>query len=185
MVAQEQVAPDCRIRPAIVNDTATVKEIVTEAFIGVYANIDHPNPRPTTVDFTPMIARHEVWLVERTTGPSAEPVGAMVLLPGPDRLVVDIVAIRPAEQHRGYGRLAIRFAEAHARARGIAELRLHTNPIFDRNLAFYRRLGFVETGREPHRKRPGSMWVNFVKRIEPDSGTEPDTALDPTRSRAT
>ena len=45
------------------------------------------------------------------------------------------------------GRAPIAFAEAQARHRGFAELRLYAGATMVGNIALYRRLGFTETGR--------------------------------------
>ena len=143
-------------------------------------------PRPTTVDWTPVIARGEVWLIETPVGDAFEPVGTLVLEEHPFYLRIDIVAVRPAHQHRGHGRAAIAFAEDRAAARGLGEVRFYTNTLIARNIAFYRGLGYIETARWQHAKRPGEVYVDFVKTIGPAAdGGRPETALDRKPPRAT
>src|SRR5258708_6585606 len=71
----------------------------------------------------------------------------IVLLPKPDHLLLDNIAVRPARQGQGLGRLLIAFAEDEARRLGYAELRLYTHEAMTENIPLYGRLGFVETGR--------------------------------------
>ena len=47
----------------------------------------------------------------------------------------------------------------------MATLDLYTNSKMERNIRFYRRWGFVETGRRPNPRRPGSTIVDMEKRL--------------------
>jgi ribosomal protein S18 acetylase RimI-like enzyme len=187
-----------RVRLAAAGEAAIVKAIVTESFLDLYRNHDHPTPRPTTVDFAPLIEAGQVWLVEAPAGNDAVPVGVLVLEQHPHYLRIDIVAILPAHQHRGYGRAAIGFAEAQAAARGLGEVRFYTNSTIARNVAFYSALGYVETGRWRPSKRPNEVYVDFAKTIAPTvagpgggperrsiDGGQAETALDRPPPRAT
>jgi ribosomal protein S18 acetylase RimI-like enzyme len=69
------------------------------------------------------------------------------LLGKPDHLLLDNIAVRPDRQGAGLGRRLIAFAEADARRRGFAELRLYTHVTMVENIALYKRAGFFETGR--------------------------------------
>jgi ribosomal protein S18 acetylase RimI-like enzyme len=60
---------------------------------------------------------------------------------------IENVAVRPSHQGQGLGRRLMAFAEDAARAAGLTELRLYTNELMVENIAFYSRLGYVETGR--------------------------------------
>ncbi len=71
----------------------------------------------------------------------------IVLLPRPDHLLLDNIAVRPDRQGQGLGRRLIAFAESEARRLGYAELRLYTHETMTENIALYTRLGFRETGR--------------------------------------
>lgn len=173
-----------RIRRAAPNEAELVRSIVRETFFDVYRDLDHPVPRPTTVDFAPLIARDEVWLIEEETGTGRKPVGTMVLEEHPGYLRLDIIAILPAHQHRGYGRAAMAFIEAHAASNGFGEIRFYTNTAIARNVAFYRRLGYIEVGQWRPGKRPNETYVDFVKTVQTDGG-RPETALDRKPSRAT
>jgi ribosomal protein S18 acetylase RimI-like enzyme len=64
-----------------------------------------------------------------------------------DHLFVDNIAVDPRRQGNSLGTRLMAFAEAVARERGLPEIRLYTNVVMSKNFAFYRRLGFTETGR--------------------------------------
>lgn len=182
--AKDNEAGATRCRRAVPDEAELVRSIVRETFFDVYRDRDHPVPRPTTVDFAPLIARDEVWLIEAPTETGHEPVGAMVLEEHAGYLRLDIIAILPAHQHRGHGRAALAFIETHAVSNGFGEIRFYTNTSIERNVAFYRRLGYIEAGQWPHAKRPNEIYVDFVKTIRTDGGG-PETALDRKSPRAT
>ena len=185
---------DVRIRPARPDEAATVKAIITDAFLDLYRGRNHPDPRPTMITYENQIARGEVWMIETpATAPDSRTIGVLIVETHSENLRIDIIAIRPGFQHRGFGRRAFAFVEAQARKIGVGEIWLYTNSMIDRNLGFYRRLGFSETGRWEHPKRPGEEYVNFSKRIDSrpiagakgrPPGSAPDTALDPTGRQA-
>ena len=182
--AEADPAAATRIRLAVSDEATLARSIVREAFLDLYRDRDHPVPRPTTVDFAPLIEAGQVWMIEAATESGPEAVGVLLLEENPGYLRLDIVAILPAHQHRGHGRAALAFAEAHAAALGLPELRFYTNTTIERNVAFYRRLGYIETGQWRHPKRPNEFYVDFVKTVRTDSG-HPETALDRTPPRAT
>jgi GNAT superfamily N-acetyltransferase len=63
-----------------------------------------------------------VWVLEE----GAVVAGIIVLLPAPDYLLLDNIAISPARQGLGLGRRLLAFAEAEALRLGYSEIRLYT-----------------------------------------------------------
>jgi ribosomal protein S18 acetylase RimI-like enzyme len=120
-------------------------------------------PKPAVEDYSPRIARGEVWLLEEHDEVS----GLIVLQEGPDYVLVYSIAVRPAQQGRGHATKLLQFAEQQAFARGVHELRLYTNIKMERNIALYRRCGFVEIGTRPHPSRSGEALVDMVKQVLP------------------
>lgn len=127
-------------RPA---DRAAVEAIVNAAYSIYVARIGKP-PGPMLDDYAGLIAQDAVSVLDDDTGAVA---AIIVLLPKPDHLLLDNVAVRPDQQGRGFGRRLIEFAEAEARRLGYRELRLYTHERMTENIALYARLGFDETGR--------------------------------------
>ena len=101
-------------------------------------------PGPMLDDYGALIADGVISVSEDSDGTIA---ALIVLLPKPDHLLLDNIAVRPYRQGRGLGRQLIALAEAEARRLGHAELRLYTHQKMTENIALYARLGFVETGR--------------------------------------
>ena len=131
------------IRAATLQDTATVEAIVGEAYAVYIDRIGKP-PGPMLDDYAALIAAVAVNVLEAADGAIA---AIIVLLPKPDHLLLDNIAVRRASQGQGLGRRLIAFAEAEARRLGYLELRLYTHEKMSENIALYTRLGFVETGR--------------------------------------
>ena len=131
------------IRRARPEDRAAVEAIVRDAY-GIYIERIGKPPGPMLDDYAALIADGAVNVLEEPGGTIA---AIIVLLPQPDHLLLDNIAVRPDMQGRGLGRQLIAFAEAEARRLGHAELRLYTHETMTENIALYTRLGFVETGR--------------------------------------
>ena len=91
-------------------------------------------------------------------------VGVLVLRPQPGSLLLENVAVAPAEQRRGIGRALIAFAEERARELNLGKVTLYTNARMAENLSLYRRLGYVEIERRPE---DGFEGVFFEKTVGP------------------
>ena len=149
------------IRLARFSDAEAIQEISAEAYVPAYRPVIGVVPKPAYEDYTGRIERGEVWLLESDDGL----LGALVLEPEADHLVIYSVAVCPQHQGRGYGRLLLAFAEERAAAMGRPELRLYTNRRMERNLAFYRNCGFLDMGMRQHPSRSGEIIVDMVKPV--------------------
>jgi len=146
------------IRQAELRDQDAVEAIVRGAYSIYLDHIGKP-PGPMLDDYTALIAQGAVSVF---VAPDGSVVALIVLLPKPDYLLLDNVAVRPDRQGQGIGRTLIEFAESEARRRCYAELRLYTHEKMTENIALYLRLGFVETGRG---REAGYDRVFMTKRI--------------------
>lgn len=146
------------IRPAAPADRAAVEAIVQAAY-SVYVARIGKIPGPMLDDYARLIAAGTVNVLEE---PPDAIVGIVVLLAKAGHLLLDNVAVRPDRRGHGVGRRLIAFAEAEACRRGYSELRLYTHAMMSENIALYRRLGFVETGRGP---QAGFDRVFMTKRL--------------------
>jgi ribosomal protein S18 acetylase RimI-like enzyme len=131
------------IRRAEPADRAVVEAIVEAAYSPYIARMGKP-PGPMLDDYVALIAQGAVSVIEDSAGEIA---AIIVLLPKPDHLLLDNIAVSPNRQGQGFGRRLIEFAEAEARRLGHRELRLYTHETMTENIALYTRIGFVETGR--------------------------------------
>jgi ribosomal protein S18 acetylase RimI-like enzyme len=149
------------IRQADLADLDAVQRISAEAYIPAYMPVIGTIPKPATEDYRPKIERGEVWLLEA----DGEPAAVIVLEEAPDHLFVYSIAVRPAQQGRGHARALLQFAEQRASAHRARELRLYTNTKMERNIALYRKCGFVPTGTRPHPRYSEERLVDMVKWI--------------------
>ncbi len=143
-------------RPA---DRAAIERIVRAAY-GLYVERIGKPPGPMLDDYTALISDGRVSVLEEADRTMA---AIIVLLPEPDHLLLDNIAVRPDRQGQGLGRRLIAFAEEQARRLGHSEVRLYTHEKMTENIALYTRLGFVETGRG---QQAGYHRVFMTKRLD-------------------
>jgi len=153
------------LRRADQSDLAVVQEISADAYITAYVPVLGYIPLPAEEDYRPRIERGEVWLLVC----GGRDVGVAVLEERPDHLLVYSIAVRPAQQGRGHGRALLDLADQRAVALGLAAIRLYTNVRMEKNIALYRRHGYVETGTRPHPSRVGEALVDMVRAVPPSA----------------
>jgi GNAT superfamily N-acetyltransferase len=130
------------IRPARPGEADTLRDVVHAAYRHYIPRIGKP-PGPMLDDYAARIADGQAWVLEDAGGI----MGILVLEETPECFLLDNIAILPEGQGKGYGRALIQFAEAEARRRGYAEIRLYTHEMMTENVTLYTRIGFVETHR--------------------------------------
>lgn len=123
-------------------DLSTVQDIVRAAYQPYVARIGR-EPGPMADDYTALIACGAVHVVEQ----DGDVLGLIVLKPEADALLIENVAVAPAAQGGGLGRLLLHFAEEAAAAAGFTAVTLYTNEAMTENLAIYARYGYRETDR--------------------------------------
>ena len=129
------------IRPAALLDLEHVETVVRAAYSGYISRIGR-EPGPMLDDYASLIGQGLVHVLD-----DGGVIGVVVLVPEPEAMLLDNVAVDPAAQGKGYGRLLLTFAEQEARRQGFGVIRLYTNVLMTENLALYPRLGYVETHR--------------------------------------
>ena len=147
------------VRRATATDADPIRDLVTAAYEG-YIPLLGRTPIPMLADYDEAVRVHEVWVLD--DGRDGV-IGVIELIPHPDHLYLENVAIAPSHQGAGLGRQLLQVAEAEARARGLTELRLLTNERYASNIAMYERYGYVETHRTEHL---GSDLVHFRKTLD-------------------
>jgi ribosomal protein S18 acetylase RimI-like enzyme len=146
------------LRPAEPADLQAVEHLV-EAAYGVYVERIGRRPAPMDADYAALIGDGLVTVADR----DGAVVGAIVLVPMADHMLVENVAVDPAAQGTGVGRRLMAHAEHEALGLGLSELRLYTNEHMVENIAWYPRLGYRETDR---RAESGFARVFFEKRLD-------------------
>jgi GNAT superfamily N-acetyltransferase len=144
------------IRPARPDELKLIRAIVHDAYVGYVERIGG-RPGPMDSDYVALLDRGAVYVID-----DVPPPGLIVLSDRQDHLLIENVAVAPPAHGRGHGGALLRFAEAEARRRGFAELRLYTHELMTENLSLYAHLGYEEIGRE---SEEGFPRVYMSKRI--------------------
>jgi ribosomal protein S18 acetylase RimI-like enzyme len=131
-----------RIRAATAADVPAIAEVVDQAYRH-YVDRMGKLPGPMLDDYAAHVLEGAVWVLEE----GAAVTGIIVLLPAPNYLLLDNIAISPARQGLGLGRRLLAFAEAEALRRGYREIRLYTHQTMVENQRLYAAIGYEETGR--------------------------------------
>ena len=147
------------IRRATPGDVAAIGGL-TDAAYRKYIPLIGRKPQPMTADYALLVVEHPIWLAEI----GRHLAGVLVLQHEPDSMLIYSVAIEPAHQKRGLGRLLLEWAEQQARLAGYRSLRLYTNGLMRENIALYTRLGYQETRRESY---GGGAIVHMTKPLGP------------------
>jgi len=133
---------ELRIRAATAADVSAIANIVDQAYRHYIARIGKP-PGPMLDDYAARVSEGTLWVLEE----GAVIAAIIVLLPAPNYLLLDNIAVSPARQSLGLGRRLLAFAEAEALRRGYREIRLYTHQTMVENQSLYASIGYEETGR--------------------------------------
>jgi ribosomal protein S18 acetylase RimI-like enzyme len=127
-------------RQAAAADLPAISAVITAAYTRYLSRMDKP-PGPMLRDYGPSIAAGHTWVV-------GDPViGVITLVPESDHLYIENVALDPAAQGRGLGRMLMEFAEQEAARQGLSKMTLLTHEVMTENQAIYARLGYTEVDR--------------------------------------
>jgi ribosomal protein S18 acetylase RimI-like enzyme len=131
-----------RIRAATAADVSVIGQIVEQAYRHYISRIGKP-PGPMLDDYAARVLEGVVWVIAEGSAVA----GIIVLLPRPEYLLLDNIAVAPARQGSGLGRQLLAFAEAEAMRRDYREIRLYTHQTMTENQRFYATIGYKEIGR--------------------------------------
>jgi ribosomal protein S18 acetylase RimI-like enzyme len=148
------------LRLAVPDDVAELRAIAAAAY-GIYIPRMGRPPPPVTADYAAAVDRSEVWVAV-----GGEEIAALlVLVPRPDHLLLENIAVRPSAQGTGIGVRLLALAEQEAQRQGLDEIRLYTHVTMTENIAFYPRHGYTPTHRS---SQAGFERVFFTKRLAAD-----------------
>ena len=147
------------LRRAVSADAPAVRALTRAAYAKWVPRIGR-EPTPMAADYDRAVAEHVIDLWEE----EGQLLALIEVIPAPDHLLIENIAVRPDVQGRGIGDRLLRHAEALARSLGLSEVRLYTNAAFASNLAFYSRRGYQEYRRAT--VVPGSVTVFMRKRLQ-------------------
>ncbi len=130
------------IRPALPADRARIETIVDAAYRPYLQRMNRP-PAPMVDNYVRRIAAGQAYVLEQ----DGEIMGLLVLEPAEDHLLLDNIAVDPAQHGQGLGKRLMAFTEEEARRQGYDRVLLYTNEVMLENIALYRRLDYVEVKR--------------------------------------
>ena len=141
------------------NDVETVRTL-THAAYAKWVPVIGRRPKPMNVDYEHAVRAHVIELAYL----DGELAGLIEIVPAADHLLLENVAVVPAQQRMGLGHRLMAHVEAMARARGLPQVRLYTNKAFTSNLDFYQKLGYTLEREEP--VKGGGFVVHFAKAMK-------------------
>jgi GNAT superfamily N-acetyltransferase len=96
-------------------------------------------PIPLLADYARILRTMEIWVFER----DGRLLGALILKPRPDDLLIWSVAVHPSAQGRGIGRALLAAADERARQIGRTVVRLYTGTPLAHLVTWYGRHGYT------------------------------------------
>ena len=130
------------IRGAEIVDCASVETCARAAYLKYVERIGK-EPAPMVADFAAQIEAGEVIVVLNKT----TLIAFAVCYPRDGEFHLENIAVTPEYQANGVGRHLRGFIHQDARPRGFEAVSLYTNEKMVENLAWYKKLGYTETGR--------------------------------------
>ena len=146
-------------RRADENDAETVRAL-THAAYAKWVPVIGRRPKPMNADYEHAVRAHVIELAYD----DGELAGLIEIIPAADHLLLENLAVAPAQQRKGIGHRLMAHVEAMARARGLPQVRLYTNKAFTANLDFYHKLGYTLEREEPI--KGGGFLVHFAKSVK-------------------
>lgn len=150
------------ITPATTDNAEAILALVRASYQR-WVPIIGREPLPMRVDYRDALTKHQIDILTIEN----DIIGLIETDLKDDHLWIENIAISPAHQGKGYGKLLLNHAETKARKADKAALRLLTNGAFDSNIALYQKAGYVITASEPFM---GGTTVYMEKQLHPSCG---------------
>ena len=131
------------IRHAMADDLPVLRAIARDAY-GQYVDVIGRKPAPVVDDFDARLKRDTIFVGEGSEGRNV--VGYAVLMRKDDGVWLESIAVATAHIGQGIGTSLINHIEDHLSG-CTTSYQLYTNVKMVRNMRWYERLGFIETGR--------------------------------------
>jgi ribosomal protein S18 acetylase RimI-like enzyme len=135
-------ASTLHIRPATKVDIPRLVQLVNSAF-SIETFLE--GTRTDEVRLTATMSKGEILLAEDH---QAQPLASVYIEVRGDRGYLGMLAVDPAHQGQGLGRLLVEAAQKHLRRQGCAVVDISVLSLRPELLPLYRRFGFVENGME-------------------------------------
>jgi ribosomal protein S18 acetylase RimI-like enzyme len=148
------------IRLAESGEAEAIRSVAREAYAFWTPRLGRESS-PTHWDYAEIVANGRAWVLEL----AGEIVGFIDLKDDPELLGIANIAVRAAEQGKGYGRRLLAFAEEEAKRRGYSEIRLYVNALMTENITLYEGIGYSEVERFRRGEGKDRVYVCMKKRV--------------------
>lgn len=148
---------DLSLLPATAADADAIRALTRDAY-AKWVPVIGREPLPMRADYAAAVREHRIDLL-RLDG---RLVALIEMVPHPDHLLIENVAVAPGFQGKGFGRRLLAHAEQVAASLGHGEIRLYTNQSFAGNLRLYQALGYRVDREEAFM---GGLTVHMSKRL--------------------
>lgn len=132
------------LRRATLADATAIRDLTRAAYAKWVAVIGR-EPKPMGADYEAAVRAHRFDLLHA----GSELAALIETVDAGDHLLIENVAVSPAHQGRGLGRLLLAHAEEIAVGLGYDRVALYTNQRFEANVALYLRVGYGVDREEP------------------------------------
>jgi GNAT superfamily N-acetyltransferase len=147
-----------RIIRAKPEDAGAIRELTRVAY-AKWVPVIGREPIPMLADYDLAVREHLIDLLIV----DGEYVALVEMIENVDHLLIENLAVAPAFQGRGYGRLLAAHAEELAASLGYREMRLYTNKAFAENIRLYSRLCYAVDREEAYK---GGVIVHMRKMLQ-------------------
>ena len=135
------------IRKAKPGDASCLQSCMKAAYSQYRERMNGVRLPPEDVDYAFEISNYPAWVVESGT----DILGGLIMVFESDQASIANIAIDPGFQGQGIGSQLVKLAESTAIDQGFSQLYLATHVLLTENIAWYRHLGWRETGRDEFR----------------------------------
>lgn len=146
------------LRRATLEDVAAL-DVLQRAAFAWNRSVLGVEPLPLLADYEDVVQSKMCWLAEQ----EGRLVGALIVEPEGEALLVWSIAVAPDLQNARLGRYLMAFAEQEARRQGLRAMTLYTGEKLKKNIDWYQRLGYEITRIEA---KPDRNIVHMRKPVE-------------------
>ncbi|MBB3570726.1 GNAT family N-acetyltransferase [Rhizobium sp. BK491] len=119
-------------------------QLTREAY-GKWVPLIGREPLPMIADYAEAVRKHRIDLLDI----DGQLAALIEMVPAADHLLIENIAVSPAQQGQGIGKKLLAHAEQVAASLGVADILLYTNKRFVENVQLYLRNGYAIDREEP------------------------------------
>jgi GNAT superfamily N-acetyltransferase len=132
------------LRAAADADVDAIRQLTREAY-GKWVPLIGREPLPMIADYAEAVRKHRIDLLDI----DGQLAALIEMVPAADHLLIENIAVSPAQQGQGIGKKLLAHAEQVAASLGVADILLYTNKRFVENVQLYLRNGYAIDREEP------------------------------------